>query len=538
MNYAKEHNARGPDKTSFAEINEKSGITISYGFHRLAIQGSIESVDSEKSDFIEDHRYLLLCNGEVYPPDSLCHKYKPHETHGQSDCEWILDEYHDNRIHGIRSLLEYSEFALIIYDKLTGEIVIGRDSYGIRPLYKIEFCELDDSINIPSVILCSELKYLPWNDILSDGKIKIISVEQVTPNVITSIDHMTNQYIFRTYVHEKPRTMLTNDNVHTSLHDALKIAVAERFMYADVPVGFFLSGGMDSSAICALAQKYFIGKGQKIRTFAIGMSENATDVIAAKQAAEFIGTDHTTIIVSPQDFLDAVPKVIRIQETWDVTTIRAGTGMFLIAKWVRENTDIKVVITGEGSDELFGSYRYFIKAPNPKEHRNEAERLLKDLHYYDVLRCDRTISNNSLEARVPFLDSRVIDVVVQQFADTDFNPKNNLLKPILREMCEKYELLPTSITQRVKEAFSDGVSEATQTESWHKQLQRMANNMYSNEELADNIYEHCKPVTKEELYIRDIYNKYYPTLDKLIPYKWLPKWCGDQVDPSARELNL
>jgi asparagine synthase (glutamine-hydrolysing) len=260
------------------------------------------------------------------------------------------------------------------------------------------------------------------------------------------------------------------------------------------------------------------------------MSENATDIIAAKVVADFINSNHATVIIDPSEFINALPDVIYALETWDVTTVRAGTGMYLIAKWIRENTQYKVLLTGEGSDELFGSYRYFLNAPSGNAHKNETYRLLNDLRFFDVRRCDGAISSNGLEARVPFLDSRVVNTVLENYNDDDYLPKENYLKWHLRVMAQKYSLLPDSICFRNKEAFSDGVS--TQDYSWHDILREhhsnyvptLKNSHIENKELAFNL---------------DTFASFFSqNLTSIIPYVWLPKWCGDEKDPSARNLKL
>lgn len=533
--HAEVMNARGPDRTSFIYREKHNILTIWYGFHRLAIQGKC---DNTQPPFIQNDRALVLCNGEVYPSGHYHDKYKPHEITGQSDCEWILQEY-TNDLIGTIELLENSEFATIIFDKLDETVTILRDPFGIRPLYQSPIAG--------GMIFASELKYYS-TEYLNNNSIRQYSTNKYTKytpsNDLESIGYEKIEKYLWKYVYNMSSFSLeyygtdnsgffsrrTDPNTHVkNLYEALNAAVLDRIMYCDAEIGFLLSGGMDSSIICALAQR---ASKEPIRTFAIGMDPNATDIIAAAEVATFIGSRHETVIFTPEQFLAALPEVIRVSETWDTTTIRAGTGMYLIAKYIRENTNIRVLLTGEGSDELFGSYRYFLNAPCAEEHKNETFELLTQLHYYDVLRCDRTISNNGLEARVPFLDTRVVKYVAENFTPEDYLPKNGMLKPQLRAVAKEYNLLPESIYNRPKEAFSDGVSQPG-TRSWHEILQE-----YYKDYIPKTDYYPGNQVTNESKAFFDMFIEYYPRQGYTIFRQWLPKWCGDQKDPSARALDV
>jgi asparagine synthase (glutamine-hydrolysing) len=493
--------ARGPDKTITKNfiIGSKR---FDFIFHRLRIQGSNET------RFIENDDYILLCNGEVYPHGEFAIKYPPHSClPGESDCEWILHEYTTNGLDAIQELLRNSEYALLIVNKKSGNVLIARDRFGIRPLYEFT--------HVHAKIWASEMKYV--ND-------TVFACSQVSPD---------SWFIYNPYIssinevqsinNNEPYVLSSDDIIIDGLYNSLMSAVSDRLMYTDAEVGYLLSGGMDSSIICALAQKM---SSKPIRTFSIGMDENATDVIAAITVAKFIGSDHTTVILPKEHFLMAIPEVIRIIESWDVTTVRASTGMYLIAKYIAENTNIKVLMTGEGSDELFGSYRYFINSPSPQEHYVETRRLLDDIHFFDVLRCDRTISNNGLEARVPFLDSRVVNFVHSHYSHNDYKIRDGLMKWHLRQVAKTFNLLPEEIYNRPKEAFSDGVSK--QDESWHSILTEAHKTIDVDISLAP---------TQEGCVYKQIFSNHHgKERMALIPYQWLPKWCGDEKDPSARNL--
>jgi asparagine synthase (glutamine-hydrolysing) len=514
INHAQKLNFRGPDATITGGIN---GGHAQWMFHRLAIQGMMR-----ETKFIEQGDYLLLCNGEVYLPEEYRNIYSQ-ETIELSDCEWILKEYiaHiDNDPMGhVQRLLVNSEYAFVLFNKRTGIGMAYRDQFGIRPLFYA--CTTDGSI-----FYSSEMKYL--QPILHN---EMTIVEQVPLGIPVGDIHVAGRPLgspINGLIVAPSCGLLDRDEfLITGLHDALFDAIRDRIHFSDAPISYFLSGGMDSSIVCAMAQRI---SNKPINTFSIGMNEYATDPIAAKIAADFIGTNHKTVIVPPSEFLAAIDQCIYFSETWDVTTIRAGIGMFLLSKWIKKNhSTTKVILTGEGSDELFGSYRYFLNAPNAEAHKEETKRLLKDLCYFDVLRCDRTISNNGLEARVPFLDSRVVSFVHKNYTPEDYLPRNGLMKWHLRKVAEKYALLPKDIYHRPKEAFSDGVS--TETTSWHDVLQL---------HFAAYVPKNKAPfVTTNEMgYYYDTFLYYYPHRTSVIPYQWLPKWCGDEKDPSARNLKL
>jgi asparagine synthase (glutamine-hydrolysing) len=488
-------NNRGPDATIWGSDN-----TARWAFHRLIVRGKSET------KFIERGPWLLLCNGEIYTD-----LYQVNDE-VESDCEFILLEFLANGIEGVKNLVKNSEFAFVLYNRDTKQLITMRDRFGIRPLFRI-------FTKTGGVAYSSEVKYIPTET--------ISHVEQVECVEYADTLSMRKKQMLRSY----PGT-----NKSHLLYHALESAIADRL---HPNMAFLLSGGLDSSIICAIATKLLQNQGSDarsmqtqssavgviqtpiarsmqtqssavgtIQTFSIGTHPNATDLVAARIVAKFIGSNHHEIIVSNEEFINHIDQTIYFEETNDVTTIRAGIGMNIIAKKIKE-LGFTVVMTGEGSDELFGSYRYFLNAPSASDHVEETHRLLRDLKYFDVLRCDRTISNNSLEARVPFLDSRVVDCVHETFSDNDYLPKHGLMKFILRDVARSYNLLPEEIYNRPKEAFSDGVN-CEGTSWWHL--------------IDESCYE-------------DIYKKYYGNLN-LIPYKWLPRWCGAVDDPSAKVLDL
>ena len=306
----------------------------------------------------------------------------------------------------------------------------------------------------------------------------------------------------------------------------------EKRLDADAPLGFLLSGGLDSSLVCAIAANILK---RPIRTFAIGMDQDAIDLKYAKQVADFIGAFHTEVIMTKEEVLESLETVIQALATYDITTIRASMGMYLVCKAINENTDLKVLLTGEISDELFG-YKYTDFAPNAAEFQKEAGKRLRELHYYDVLRADRCLAANSLEARVPFGDLDFVRYVMAIDPQKKMNTYGKG-KYLLRKAFEKDHILPEEILWREKAAFSDAVGH-----SMVDDLKEYANSLYTDEEY-DKLrmkYDFARPFTKESLLYREIFEKYYPGQASMVPDFWMPnkEWDGCNVnDPSARVLS-
>ena len=309
------------------------------------------------------------------------------------------------------------------------------------------------------------------------------------------------------------------------------IAGVEKRLDADAPVGFLLSGGLDSSLVCSIAAKKL---GKPIRTFAIGMDTDAIDLKYARQTADYLGSEHHEIIINRDMVIQSLEEVIRLLGTWDITTIRASMGMYLLCKAIHEQTDVRVLLTGEISDELFG-YKYTDFAPSAKAFQEEAQKRIRELHMYDVLRADRCISVNSLEARVPFGDLDFVKYVMAIDPEMKLN-KYGKGKYLLRHAFEKGDYLPHDILWREKAAFSDAVGH-----SMVDYLKEYAETVYTQEEFEKKRakYTHAQPFTKESLLYREIFEKYYPGQSQMIVDFWMPNksWEGCNVnDPSARVL--
>jgi asparagine synthase (glutamine-hydrolysing) len=299
------------------------------------------------------------------------------------------------------------------------------------------------------------------------------------------------------------------------------------------PVAALLSGGLDSSLIAALVQRELVALGKPaLETFTVGF-ENSPDVLHARQVATHIGSKHTEIIVTPDQFFEVIPQVIHDIESYDITSVRASVGNWFVSREIRRQSDAKVVFNGDGADELFGSYLYFFRSPDDESYEAEVSRLLTDIHKYDVLRSDRCISSHGLEPRTPFLDKQFVSLV-RSVPTELLRPRKGVKceKWILRKAFEPFGLLPDSVLWRQKEAFSDGVSGTAK--SWYQEIQERI-----PESGPKQTFWYLTPQTEEAYYYRSIFHQHYGMEgEKVLSYFWMPKWSGETKDPSARTLSL
>jgi asparagine synthase (glutamine-hydrolysing) len=319
------------------------------------------------------------------------------------------------------------------------------------------------------------------------------------------------------------------EDVLKNINRTLTDGVLKR-LQSDVPVGFLCSGGLDSSLVCAIAAKV---SDKPIRTFAVGIDEDAIDTKYARIVADYLGADHTEVLFKKQDIFDTLSTLIYNIETYDITTIRASMGMYIVSKYISENTDIKVLMTGEISDEIFG-YKYTDFAPSPTAFQEEAEKRIREIYMYDVLRADRSISSNGLEARVPFGDLEFVDYVMAIQPELKMN-FTGVGKYLLRKAFEG-DYLPHDILYREKAAFSDAVGHSVTD-----YLKAYAEAIYSDADLAaaKTKYKHATPISKESLMYRDIFESHFPGKSHCVVDFWMPNktWENCNVDdPSARVL--
>ena len=493
---------RGPDNSVACDLGDKGWM----GFHRLKI---IDTSDDGNQPLI--HKDLhLVANGEVYNYQLLMEEYKDrYEFQSESDCEVIIPMFLELGIEETARRLD-AEFVCVLYDAEVDKYYAARDPIGIRPMFygyasdgKIMFASEMKALSK----LCGVVKPFPPGHIY-DGE-KFVCYRDIA-KVESYVDHELEE-------------------VFQNLNVLLSKGVEKR-LHADVPVGFLCSGGLDSSLVCAIAARIM---DKPIRTFAVGIDKDPIDTKYARIVADYLGADHTEVLFTKQDIFDTLSTLIYNIETYDITTIRASMGMYLVSKYISENTDIKVLMTGEISDEIFG-YKYTDFAPTPKAFQEEAEKRLKEIYMYDVLRADRSISSCGLEARVPFGDLDFVKYVMSIPPEKKMNFSGEG-KYILRKAFEG-DYLPKDILYREKAAFSDAVGHSVVDS-----LKAYAEEMYSDDDLMDAElkYTHATPISKESLMYRDIFESHFPGQSKTVKDFWMPnkEWENCDVnDPSARVL--
>lgn len=486
-------NNRRPDCSSII-TNEKEFI----GFKRL----SINDLTTLGSQPMIEGDVAMVCNGEIYNHLAISNN---HELHclSRSDCEVILRLYIKL---GIKETIKnlYGVFAFIIRD---GDMVYAvRDRIGVRPL----FSGITKDNNFA---FASEAKAL----------ISYCSnIKQVPPASIFTLKISTNETTLEKYYN------LPNTIGSSFFNDMLKeklINAVETRLITDRPVGCLLSGGLDSSVIAAILNKYLPGK---FNTYSIGM-EGSEDLRCARIVADYLKTNHTEVIFTAKEGFDIIPSVIFALESFDITTIRASVGMYLLAKYISQNTQDKVIFSGEGSDELLCGYLYFHSAPSSEELSAESLRLVNNLYLYDILRGDRCVSSNGLELRVPFLDQQFAEYCLEIPGDIR-KPQAGIEKFILRASFEDW--LPKEIAWRTKDGFSDSVSGPKK--KWFEQIQEFVEKLISDSEYKPFS---SKFPTKESYYYWKIYNGFFPGFSNPIPEYWMPKWV-DSKDPSGRVLKV
>ena len=434
-------------------------------------------------------------NGEIYNHQEIRRQFAGrYEFQTGSDCEVILALYREKGINFLEDL--NGIFAFVLYDEERDEFLIARDPIGVIPLY----IGYDDD---GTVYVASELKAL-------EGQCQ--RYEPFLPgHYYWSVDPCMKWYYRRDWmlydsVKNRPASV-------TAIHDALEAAVKRQLM-SDVPYGVLLSGGLDSSVISAIAENYSEMRIEndsktkaywpRLHSFAVGL-KGAPDLAKAKLVADYIGTVHHEINYTIQEGLDAIRDVIYFIETYDVTTVRASTPMYLLARVIK-SMGIKMVLSGEGADEIFGGYLYFHKAPSAKEFHEETVRKLSKLHLYDCLRANKSLSAWGVEGRVPFLDKEFLDVAMRTNPEAKMCPGQTIEKKIVREAFA--DLLPAEVAWRQKEQFSDGVGY-----SWIDTLKAVTAAAVSDEQMAHAAerFPINPPKNKEEYYYRSIFAEHFPS---------------------------
>jgi len=490
---------RGPEETTIVERDR-----VQFGFTRLAINGITNG-----SQPFQDNKMMWMCNGEIYNHVGLASSLE-FTPKTQSDCEVIGPLY---RSHIEPFPLLDGVFAIVIVD--SNSATVARDPCGVRPLYM--------SVSPERVVFASELKAIP-----SDPSASIIPFP---PGAYLKLNIQTLKYKFIKYT-EKVNTpcVVDADRAYFGVMDYLMVSINKRMM-SDRPIAALLSGGLDSSVVAALLQGYMK---RPLKTFSIGF-QGSEDLRCARLVADHIKSDHTEIIMTPELFFDAIPEVIRDIESFDITTVRASVGNWLVAREIAK-TECKVVFNGDGADELLGGYLYFHKAPSDEAFIEERDRLLDDIHYFDVLRSDRCISSHGLEPRTPYLDKELVKWVRRIVPSLLRPTPTQQEKFVLRTAFDHIGMLPDEIIWRKKEAFSDGVSSVGGL-LWYQECQLRAEEVYPNWSSEASKFTYLQPKTAEAYYYRKVFTDIYGDLNVNVPYHWMPKWSPETSDPSARTLN-
>lgn len=558
---------RGPE---FSKLENKY-MKMVLGFHRLAING----LNNESNQPLVINDVILICNGEIYNY-KLLYEYMNVKPSTDSDCEVIIHLYIKYGIEQTLTMLD-GVFSFILYDNrlsndLNNKLYVARDPFGVRPLYYLKNNNYDiDKYNLYG--FASELKCLEYfynskknNYIIEQFKPGTYSVFNLS-NFVNSfwapvqngenIPYFLPSFSYNWFKIENKETKDTFEKkIFKNISYYLNIAVEKRCITTERPIACLLSGGLDSSLIAALVNNFLQknNKNNKLETYSIGL-KGSEDLKYARIVADYLDTNHTEIIVTEDEMFSSIPEVIKAIESYDTTTVRASIGNYLLGKYISNNSEAKVIFNGDGSDELLGGYLYMNKCPDNIEFDKETRRLLKDIHLFDVLRSDKSISSNGLEPRTPFLDRNfvnfILSIPIHYRNHNNYNElkkeskyfQRSIEKYLLRESFTKEnfknykdeQILPDEILWRKKEAFSDGIS--NQGRSLYIILQEKIVNQMNNESGSNYISNNILNIELEKEYYKTFFSLNYPNCEYLVPYYWMPKYI-ESKDPSARTLEI
>jgi len=492
---------RGPDK--HIEHTTSAGLFV---FDRLAINGLGDAGDQP----IVANGNALVCNGEIYNYDMLRNIMRTSES--SSDCAVLFDLLLSQSDHEVVFRTVEGEFSCVFFDNTRKEIVVARDSFGVRPL----FVAIDEFTG-DTIGFASEAKSFTTNNLVTQFPPgcywKSTTREYVKYALDPSFKPVLDESSYGVHVQHVQRLVTNAVSARLAMNERSKPA-------------FFLSGGLDSSIVAAIASSLSDGP---IDTFSIGTVNDSPDLMAARIVADHIGSRHVVVEFTPDEAIEYIPRVIYHLESYDCTTVRAAVPMYILSEYIAKHTDHKVVLSGEGADELFGGYLYFQNAPTHQDFHDETIRLLKNIHQYDGLRADRCTAGNGLEVRVPFLDPMLVSYVTTRVPTAMKHPleNNGVEKGILRAAFA--HLLPAEIINRQKNGMSDAVGY-----EWVDFLRKVAGSKVSKENNRE--YLRNPPQSDEERWYRQIHESFFGTGVVSHQEIWRPRWT-DVIDPSARCLK-
>ena len=493
---------RGPDERGF-QVTEKGYVLSHERLSIVDLQTGQQPIQGSKSAW-------MVHNGEIYNHKALReNELKSHQFRTSGDSEVIVHLYEEFGYEFVNKLDGVFSFVVVDGD----DFIAARDPIGVKPLYY----GTDES---GAIWFASEMKVLAES---------CSSFAAFPPgHYYTPKTGFVEYYTPDWFDFEKADKQLDLDKLRESLIDATR----KRLM-ADVPLGVLLSGGLDSSLTSSIAARLMKNSGQKLHSFSIGLDADAPDLIAARKVAEFLGTEHSEIYFTVEEGIEILKKLVWHLETYDVTSIRASTPMYFLSKAIAEK-GVKVVLSGEGADEIFGGYLYFKNAPSADEFQKETIRRVQRLATADCLRADKSTMAHGLEARVPFLDKKFLEVAMQTRPEAKMpHTYDGVEKYILRKAFDTPEqpFLPEEVLWRQKEQFSDGVGY-----NWIDELIAYATARVSDAEMeaASEKYPYNTPATKEAYFYREIFAEHFPQESAARTVKrWVPKWQAD-LDPSGR----
>lgn len=513
---------RGPDATRF-ELTDRFWM----GFHELVVDNNTVKGQPFHLRHGEDI-YYIICDGEIYNSRELKDHFNLHTVNSEclSSCDIILPLFQmlGFSFTQLNQLL-HGEYSMIIIKESKGkeiEFFASTDPLSVRPLF---MCVNEDETLISFSSTMQGHAHL---------KGEIVRVQQCTRIIGAYRQGKVTYHQERYNVNLSNIPPIVHDETY-DLHETIVLTLkrcVERRLNVDGPVGCLLSGGLDSSLVAALASRKLKEKGETLRTFSIGM-EGSKDLHFATIVAEYIGSIHTNIVFSPEEGIQVISDVIRTIESYDVTTVRASVSPYLLAKWIKQHTDIKILLTGDGADECEMGYSYFNMAPSDEDAQKESCRLIDEIHFYDGLRIDRCVAVHGLQARIPYLDKEFVDLYKSINPSLKRPHEKRIEKALIRKAFDVYykshnePILPTEVLYRRKETFSEGVS--NQEKPWYKYLQEHFNKEVCEENLMHHSWTYLSPASKEAYYYRYMFECLLSSKCSLvIPHCCLPPWCEDQ----------